>query len=251
MTSNFAPPTRRCRAFVAASAGSGKTKLLTDRLLRLMLAGADPARIQCLTFTKAAAAEMALRLQRTLGAWVTLDDADLDEKLAESAARAERRACATPRGRCSPACSTCPAACASAPSTPSASRCCGASRWRRGCRRISAWSTTSMPTAALRDAREDMLAGAAYAAIAAGVARPRRPRLGRSVRPSGGDAATRPRQVGGGVGAGAGGAGTGAGRRPRRAWRRCLAARARGALAAPGRACRRRCGWWPPRARRR
>ena len=61
-------------AFVAASAGSGKTKLLTDRLLRLMLAGAAPGRIQCLTFTKAAAAEMALRLQRVLGSWVTLDD---------------------------------------------------------------------------------------------------------------------------------------------------------------------------------
>ncbi len=68
-------------AFVAASAGSGKTKLLTDRLLRLMLAGNDPARIQCLTFTKAAAAEMALRLQRTLGAWVALDDAELDARL--------------------------------------------------------------------------------------------------------------------------------------------------------------------------
>jgi ATP-dependent helicase/nuclease subunit A len=59
--------------FVGASAGSGKTKLLTDRLLRLMLAGARPERIQCLTFTKAAAAEMAVRLQRTLGRWVTLD----------------------------------------------------------------------------------------------------------------------------------------------------------------------------------
>lgn len=59
-------------AFVAASAGSGKTKLLTDRLLRLMLAGAAPERIQCLTFTKAAAAEMALRLQRMLGRWVTM-----------------------------------------------------------------------------------------------------------------------------------------------------------------------------------
>src|SRR5271156_6176066 len=68
-------------AFVAASAGSGKTKLLTDRLLRLMLTGADPARIQCLTFTKAAAAEMALRLQRTLGEWVTLSDAALDAQL--------------------------------------------------------------------------------------------------------------------------------------------------------------------------
>ncbi|MBV8575086.1 MAG: double-strand break repair helicase AddA [Acetobacteraceae bacterium] len=68
-------------AFVAASAGSGKTKLLTDRLLRLMLSGADPARILCLTFTKAAAAEMALRLQRTLGRWVTLPDPALDHAL--------------------------------------------------------------------------------------------------------------------------------------------------------------------------
>ncbi len=68
-------------AFVAASAGSGKTKLLTDRLLRLMLAGADPARVQCLTFTKAAAAEMANRLHRRLGRWVTLSDAPLDGEL--------------------------------------------------------------------------------------------------------------------------------------------------------------------------
>ena len=69
-------------AFVAASAGSGKTKLLTDRLLRLMLGGAAPERILCLTFTKAAAAEMALRLQRRLGAWVTLDDSALGRELA-------------------------------------------------------------------------------------------------------------------------------------------------------------------------
>ncbi len=68
-------------AFVAASAGSGKTKLLTDRLLRLMLAGAAPERIQCLTFTKAAAAEMAVRLQTRLGEWVTLDDPALDARL--------------------------------------------------------------------------------------------------------------------------------------------------------------------------
>ena len=71
----------RVSAFVDASAGSGKTKVLTDRLLRLMLDGADPARIQCLTFTKAAAAEMSVRLQRMLGAWVTLPDAVLDGKL--------------------------------------------------------------------------------------------------------------------------------------------------------------------------
>ena len=68
-------------AFVAASAGSGKTKLLIDRLLRLMLEGAKPERILCLTFTKAAAAEMALRLQRTLGDWVTLDRDALVEEL--------------------------------------------------------------------------------------------------------------------------------------------------------------------------
>ena len=70
-------------AFVAASAGSGKTKLLIDRLLRLMLDGADPGRILCLTYTKAAAAEMALRLQRILGEWVTLDPAALTEALKE------------------------------------------------------------------------------------------------------------------------------------------------------------------------
>jgi ATP-dependent helicase/nuclease subunit A len=72
-------------AFVAASAGSGKTKLLTDRLLRLMLTGVKPERIQCLTFTKAAAAEMAVRLQRRLGRWVTDDDAMLDTALRDLA----------------------------------------------------------------------------------------------------------------------------------------------------------------------
>ncbi len=70
-------------AFVAASAGSGKTKLLTDRLLRLMLAGANPARILCLTFTRAAAAEMAIRLRDRLGFWATLDDARLDQALGQ------------------------------------------------------------------------------------------------------------------------------------------------------------------------
>ena len=70
-------------AFVSAHAGTGKTKLLIDRLLRLMLAGADPSRILCLTYTKAAAAEMAIRLQRRLGGWVSADDARLDDELAK------------------------------------------------------------------------------------------------------------------------------------------------------------------------
>src|ERR1700676_3749430 len=72
-------------AFLAAPAGSGKTRLLTDRLLRLMVGGAKPERILCLTFTKAAAAEMSLRLQARLGKWVTLDDAALEQALTELA----------------------------------------------------------------------------------------------------------------------------------------------------------------------
>jgi ATP-dependent helicase/nuclease subunit A len=64
-------------AFVAASAGSGKTKLLTDRLLRLMLAGAAPGKILCLTYTKAAAAEMQIRLNKRLADWVVAEDAAL------------------------------------------------------------------------------------------------------------------------------------------------------------------------------
>ena len=52
--------------WVAASAGTGKTKVLTDRVLSLMLHGTAPARILCLTFTKAAAAEMANRLSERL-----------------------------------------------------------------------------------------------------------------------------------------------------------------------------------------
>jgi ATP-dependent helicase/nuclease subunit A len=84
-------------AFVAASAGSGKTKLLTDRLLRLMLGGADPGRILCLTFTKAAAAEMALRLQARLGRWVGLQDAALDAELRALAMPANAATRATAR----------------------------------------------------------------------------------------------------------------------------------------------------------
>ncbi len=65
-----------------ASAGSGKTKLLTDRVLRLLLAGVAPGRILCLTFTKAAAAEMATRLARALGGWATAGEDELARTLA-------------------------------------------------------------------------------------------------------------------------------------------------------------------------
>ena len=67
--------------WVAASAGSGKTKALTDRVLRLLLGGAAPERLLCLTFTKAAAAEMTLRINRRLGEWTMQADSTLDDAL--------------------------------------------------------------------------------------------------------------------------------------------------------------------------
>ena len=68
-------------AWVSANAGAGKTYLLTDRVTRLLLSGAQPARILCLTYTKAAAAEMATRLFDRLGEWALLPDAELRARL--------------------------------------------------------------------------------------------------------------------------------------------------------------------------
>ncbi len=68
--------------WVSASAGSGKTKVLTDRVLSLMLRGTAPARILCLTFTKAAAAEMANRLASRLAAWAVMQPEGLSAELA-------------------------------------------------------------------------------------------------------------------------------------------------------------------------
>ncbi len=59
-------------AWVAANAGTGKTQVLTDRILRLLLSGTEPERILALTYTKAAAAEMSKRVFDRLAAWVTL-----------------------------------------------------------------------------------------------------------------------------------------------------------------------------------
>ncbi len=67
--------------WVAANAGSGKTRVLTDRVARLLLDGVRPEHILCMTFTKAAATEMQNRLFRRLGAWAMLDDASLGTEL--------------------------------------------------------------------------------------------------------------------------------------------------------------------------
>ncbi|MFQ5564224.1 MAG: double-strand break repair helicase AddA [Parvularculaceae bacterium] len=64
-------------AWVGANAGAGKTRVLIQRAARLLLAGAQPSKILCITFTKAAAAEMAKRLFELLGKWALADDATL------------------------------------------------------------------------------------------------------------------------------------------------------------------------------
>src|SRR3954471_22758489 len=72
----------RDHAALSASAGTGKTHVLTARVLRLLLAGVDPASILCLTFTKAGAAEMADRIHARLAYWVRLKDSELGGELA-------------------------------------------------------------------------------------------------------------------------------------------------------------------------
>ncbi|MDO9369646.1 MAG: double-strand break repair helicase AddA [Sphingopyxis sp.] len=63
--------------WLGASAGTGKTQVLSARVLRLMLAGVAPDAILCITFTKAGAAEMAHRIHERLALWVRMDDGDL------------------------------------------------------------------------------------------------------------------------------------------------------------------------------
>jgi ATP-dependent helicase/nuclease subunit A len=71
-------------AFVSANAGSGKTHVLVQRVIRLLLDGVPPEKILCITFTKAAAANMAERVFTTLGHWVTLDDTTLDAAIRDA-----------------------------------------------------------------------------------------------------------------------------------------------------------------------
>lgn len=76
--------------WLSASAGTGKTQVLSARVLRLLLEpGADPSQILCLTFTKAGAAEMAVRVNAVLARWVRMDDARLAEELGNLGARAD------------------------------------------------------------------------------------------------------------------------------------------------------------------
>jgi hypothetical protein len=139
------PPTPPPRTWLSANAGSGKTRVLTDRVARLLLGGVQPQRILCLTYTKAAASEMQNRLFRRLG---ELGDAGGGPP----ARRAGRAGVDGPledagnfwprRGGCSPGPSRRRAGCGSRRSIPSAPACCGAFRWRRACRPSSPrWTT--------------------------------------------------------------------------------------------------------------
>src|SRR6266567_3680420 len=65
-------------AWVSANAGSGKTYVLAQRVIRLLLGGTPPAKILCLTFTKAAAANMAKTVFDRLAQWTALSDDGLD-----------------------------------------------------------------------------------------------------------------------------------------------------------------------------
>ncbi|MBA4171747.1 MAG: double-strand break repair helicase AddA, partial [Hyphomicrobium sp.] len=73
----------KASVWVSANAGTGKTHVLVNRVLRLMLAGTPPERILCLTYTKAAAAEMSKRVFGTLAKWVTAADGSLRPVLSE------------------------------------------------------------------------------------------------------------------------------------------------------------------------
>lgn len=82
----------RSLAWVSANAGSGKTHVLTQRVIRLLLAGARPSAILCLTYTKAAASEMSNRVFRTLSKWALLDDAALSQEIEAMEGEAPSRA---------------------------------------------------------------------------------------------------------------------------------------------------------------
>ena len=77
----FASSNPENSAWVSANAGSGKTHVLTQRVIRLMLAGNSPDKILCLTFTKAAAANMKNRVFSTLADWTMMEDAKLDQEI--------------------------------------------------------------------------------------------------------------------------------------------------------------------------
>ena len=73
--------------WVSASAGTGKTKVLTDRVLRLLLNGSAPSKILCITYTNAASAEMEERIYHQLGKWAIAEDDELKDAITKLTGR--------------------------------------------------------------------------------------------------------------------------------------------------------------------
>ena len=148
-------------AWVSANAGTGKTHVLTMRVLRLLLAGTPPERILALTYTKAAAAEMSKRVFARLAEWVTARrrGAQGEARRAARTGRRRRPRCSA-RASCSPSPSRRRAGSRCRPSTPSASGCCSAFRWRPACRRALPSSTTTSARQLLSEAADEVLAEA-------------------------------------------------------------------------------------------
>jgi ATP-dependent helicase/nuclease subunit A len=95
----------RRSVWVAANAGTGKTRVLADRVLRLLLAGAHPESILCITFTRAGAAEMGERIERRLAAWAVERDqgklrADLEHLTGSRRATSPSRVPASSSPKC-------------------------------------------------------------------------------------------------------------------------------------------------------
>ena len=147
-------------AWVCANAGTGKTHVLTMRVLRLLLAGTPPERILALTYTKAAAAEMAEARVRAAGGMGDGRRRGPEGEARRPARRRRPQPRCSGRASCSPSPSRRRAGSRCRPSTPSASACCSAFRWRPACRRVSPSSTTTSGAQLLKEAADEVLAEA-------------------------------------------------------------------------------------------
>ena len=123
--------------WVSANAGSGKTHVLSQRVIRLLLQGTDPSKILCLTYTRAAAANMSNRVFASLSDWTMLEDGELAARIAEIEGQSPTAAKLRRARKLFAEALETPGGLKIQTITPSANRCCTSSRWRRTSPRIS------------------------------------------------------------------------------------------------------------------